>query len=515
MVPGPVNDFRGTRRHQRGAALMLVLVLVSLLIAMFAVIFVNDLVRQNLKQKETSAALARAKEALIGYAASVDLGAGFRPGDLPCPDIVNDGVAGGSCSNGGGTTLGRLPWRTLGLPDLRDGDGERLWYAVSTNFKNNPRTTCTSPEQAGCLNSSTRGTISLRDRNGSLTYDGSSASGVIAVVIAPGTALQRTDSASTQDRGTAGVNTAINYLDIGGGEDNANFTDSSSSNGVINGPIYDANDRQIVNDTVLPITYSDLIPLLQRRVAQETMNCLSAYAAASFGRYPWAARIDDSATSNDYSSKQYYRFGRVPTGAGALTQNLLGILPAGDPLLVPIPIVAPSGIVPTVCGLTPALCVSTSWPGISATPPSCSIPATGDQWWMNWKDSVFYAFATNNQPTTPTTTAGIGFLSGLPSWLLSFFFSAPTTAPACGSPGNCMTVDPPSATAGRKIVVVVAGQPLAPVAGGQPRATTTDRSTIANYLEDDNALVVGNAVSNFSFDQKPVSSTFNDFLLYQ
>jgi hypothetical protein len=28
--------------------------------------------------------------------------------------------------------LGRLPWKTLGLPDLRDGDGERLWYAVSS-----------------------------------------------------------------------------------------------------------------------------------------------------------------------------------------------------------------------------------------------------------------------------------------------------------------------------------------------------------------------------------------------
>jgi hypothetical protein len=24
--------------------------------------------------------------------------------------------------------MGRLPWKTLRLPDLRDGHGERLWY---------------------------------------------------------------------------------------------------------------------------------------------------------------------------------------------------------------------------------------------------------------------------------------------------------------------------------------------------------------------------------------------------
>ncbi len=493
---------------------MLVLVLVSLLIAMFAVVFVNDLVRQNQKQKQTSEVLARAKEALIGYAASVNLATADRPGDLPCPDMDNDGVTVGGCSNATGSTLGRLPWKTLGLPDLRDGDGERLWYAVSTNFKNNPRTTCTSPEQAGCLNSNTRGTISLRDRNGALAYDGNSTSGLIAVVIAPGNALQRTDSASTQDRSAAGINTAANYLDIGGGEDNANFTDSSSGNGFINGPIYDANNNLILNDAVLPVTYSDLIPLLQRRVAQETMNCLSAYASDSYGRYPWAA---DPATPDNFSGKQNYRFGRVPTGAGALTPSLLGILPAGHPLLVPAPPAAPAGLLLTLCDedLAPELCMSTSWPGVSGTPPSCSIPAAGGQWWMNWKDSVFYGFATNNQPTTPTTTSSTGFLSGLSTWLLPFFFTAPTAAPACGSPGNCMTVDPPSATAGRKVVVIVAGQSLASVAGGQPRATTADRSNIANYLEDINSLIDPDSASNFAFTELPVSDSFNDFLLYQ
>src|SRR5690606_6213371 len=36
-------------------------------------------------------------------------------------------------------TLGRLPWRTLGLPELRDGWGECLWYAVAGSIKHNPK----------------------------------------------------------------------------------------------------------------------------------------------------------------------------------------------------------------------------------------------------------------------------------------------------------------------------------------------------------------------------------------
>src|SRR6185295_4229955 len=108
----------------------------------------------------------------------------------PCPDITNTGTAGGSCSNGGGTTIGRLPWKTLGLPDLRDASGERLWYAVTDSFKNNPA--------VGTLNSDSRGGITVRDRNGNVVNDGTDVgtftrSGAIAIIIAPGGILRRND----------------------------------------------------------------------------------------------------------------------------------------------------------------------------------------------------------------------------------------------------------------------------------------------------------------------------------
>lgn len=77
----------------------------------------------------SSDALAQAKAALLARAAATST----RPGSLPCPDFVDDGEATGSCAN----TVGRLPWKTLGLSDLRDGDSNRLWYVLASELRNN------------------------------------------------------------------------------------------------------------------------------------------------------------------------------------------------------------------------------------------------------------------------------------------------------------------------------------------------------------------------------------------
>ena len=34
--------------------------------------------------------------------------------------------------------VGRLPWRSLGIDQLRDGYGEPLWYVLSRGFRNPP-----------------------------------------------------------------------------------------------------------------------------------------------------------------------------------------------------------------------------------------------------------------------------------------------------------------------------------------------------------------------------------------
>lgn len=86
-------------------------------------------------------ALAQARSALIGYAISyAERHPGEGYGFLPCPDRGNDGSTPiGACGARDTAAIGRLPWRTLGLAELRDGWGECLWYAVSGSAKHNPK----------------------------------------------------------------------------------------------------------------------------------------------------------------------------------------------------------------------------------------------------------------------------------------------------------------------------------------------------------------------------------------
>ena len=213
LVKGP--------RTEAGAALLAFL-LVLLVGGSYALLGDAKSLAQRAKLEEsrkTSEALAEAKAALIGYAAGANIvpndtpsnscGAQCpRPGDLPCPDRNNDGFADGPC---GGIPamlrLGRLPWRTLRLPDLRDGSGERLWYAVSTKFKNFPKTPCGLSTAATCLNSRTRGTITIRNaigtgllHNGNDPRDSLDPTGAIAVILAPGPTLRRQGTSASQNR---------------------------------------------------------------------------------------------------------------------------------------------------------------------------------------------------------------------------------------------------------------------------------------------------------------------------
>ena len=375
-----------------------------------------------------------------------------------------------SCGDAAGSDqnkrLGRLPWRTLGLPDLRDGDGERLWYAVSNNFKKKEHTSCGNPADAGCLNSDSRGTITVRDASGKVVYDGVNPdsfvpSGAIAVIIAPGGVLSRQDTGAPQSRTAANVNNPSSYLDIALGEDNANLADGSG-NGFISGPVM-AGSNVIVNDRVAVISYQDLMPVLEKRVAHEVAACLDLYAAqpSNSNRYPLAADAINSGAFNNFSDVAGTRLGRVPDQPFTATCTSS----AGTTCDVP-PNPAPAGS------------MGRDW-GNAA----CNL-YSGLAWWTNWKLHVFYAMADAYKPNFPLTL------------------------PSCGS---CLTVNLPAPAApasGRKFVLMVAGKRLAAVAGGQPRGAIAELGNIANYLE-------GNNTSLEVLETKPSSTNFNDTVVYR
>jgi len=437
----PLPSCTSNRKSQHGSAILIILTIIGIGAAFLLVSALNKSNQQLERDKITTAALAQAKEALVGYAASVDVSpSGPRPGDLPCPDTNNDGIAETSCGNASGSTgqnlrLGRLPWKSLGLPDLQDGYGERLWYAVSNNFKKNTRT--------GLLNSDTNGTITVRDSTGTIINNGTGSSAAIAVIIAPGSAFTRQDGVN-QVRDVANANNPVNYLDISNGEDNAAFVDSGTD-GFISGDVRDANNNIIVNDRILAITYDNLMPILEQRVAREVFYCLNNYAADPLnqGRLPWAADMTASAGGN-YSDTTNTRFGRLPSTVSNTVTD--------------------SGSSPMKNGWTS----------------SCKL--NSGTWWNNWREVVFYAVADAYKPKP---------IPPLPS---------------CGA---CLTVNPPSATANKQFAVFMASRRLPGVSGGQPRVSNADKSTITNYLEDQNATPLDDV-----FTKKTPSATFNDYVLY-
>src|SRR3989338_1154699 len=87
------HSLRHRPHGQRGAALIIMLVIVVMGAASILVSSLSTTAVKNARQETTSAALAQAKEALIGYAVTYsDMNTGDTHGYLPCPDVNETGI---------------------------------------------------------------------------------------------------------------------------------------------------------------------------------------------------------------------------------------------------------------------------------------------------------------------------------------------------------------------------------------------------------------------------------------
>ncbi|MGE3771376.1 MAG: hypothetical protein AB7I32_00500 [Gammaproteobacteria bacterium] len=282
--------------RQRGVVVLLVLALLLAVGSFVVVRALNEGVRRARDDASTTAAsLAAAEQALLGYALRYPddpaiTSATAGPGHLPCPDTRFDagdvpGQADPPCAQSSSTETGRLPWRTLDLPDLRDADGAPLWYALADAFRNNP---------AGVVNPDTRGELRLDDC-------GAAARDVAALLFAPGAGL------SGQDRSTA--NAAVRY-------DAVNYLEGQ--NATRGDGCFSSLTTPIANDFVRVIERSTLMTAVQKRVLADVANALERYfddpdgddvdgvdpdcAAASLpddcdDALPWLAPFEDPTTS--------------------------------------------------------------------------------------------------------------------------------------------------------------------------------------------------------------------------
>jgi len=127
---------RTPRSRQSGQAVLALLMILGIAFSVFVYNMVDPAQASARRAARTEAALQEVKEALIGWSAQRTTTVALpnaRPGELPCPDINPlDGFEDGSCVAG---ALGRVPWKTLGIPEPRDEAGETLWYAIAGPFR--------------------------------------------------------------------------------------------------------------------------------------------------------------------------------------------------------------------------------------------------------------------------------------------------------------------------------------------------------------------------------------------
>ena len=239
---------RRKRCAQRGYAMLTIITILAIAATTLVVTSLNSTAIRSEQDRKTIAALALAKLALIGRAAADD----DRPGSLPCPDTDNDGQSNianpvtGDCV----ATVGRLPWQTLGLPDLRDASGERLWYALAQQF---------SDVTGNVINSNTPGALNV---TGTLA-----ASNAAAIVFAPGAPL------ATQVRDASQVNAVAQYVE--------SYVSATAYSTSATGSGY--------NDQLMVITPADIFAVVERRIAREVQNALQTYFTANAGKLPWYA----------------------------------------------------------------------------------------------------------------------------------------------------------------------------------------------------------------------------------
>lgn len=454
-----------TRSRQSGAALLLIML--AVIVAISSVLLMN-LNRNDLRTRQmaqTQAVLADAREALLDFAVTHpdrNPGAAFS---LPCPDIdagggFADGVAHTTaCMAEGISVIGRLPWRTLGVPVLKDSSSACLWYVVSGSYKD------AGPDTAALINSDSNGQLQLLNIESATISEGTVAEErPIAMVIAamqPLASQARPGMSPGSD--CVATATAGNYLDtdVGSGVSNATLggvVDGVDVLGVVAGSRDDHNDR------IVSISRADLEKRIvaragfladMRELGLAAAACIAYYGSSNPGgvndkRLPWPAAVTlaDYRTDANYNDADngFYsgRLADIADDSNLATGNSISRV-LGD---------CDSAVVP-------------QWSAIQLAR------------WQNWKDHFFYAVGEAFSPN-----------AAVPS--------------ACG---NCLSVN----GSGQYAAVLLFGNSrLATQLRNAPPTDVDTKRDPGNYLEGANAAnIPGNAVAA-NYESAPPGAAFND-----
>lgn len=239
IMPAP------TRFRQQGIYLTGILLILALSLSAFMLQH-SDLSNAILQRdKKTMAALFEAKSVLIGRAMLDN----NRPGSLPCPDSNDDGSADMFYGNKCPASIGRFPWRTLGIPPLEDGNGEKLWYRLSENYRDHP--------VASPINAATPGLLSVDDHQD-----------VVAVIFSAGLPLSFQTGRPSH--------LVKDYLEQENADGDTVFSSAIHS---------------LQNDRLITVNRTELMQQVSKRVLAETAKALkNFYSKPSYAFFPYAAK---------------------------------------------------------------------------------------------------------------------------------------------------------------------------------------------------------------------------------
>lgn len=253
------SEAQSISEQQGGALLIFMLVLILAAITILLIVIDGKALKLE-RDKKTALVLQEAKSVIIGWSLLQT-----NMGRLPCPEdttlvgLPAEGSAQASCIL---PAVGRLPWKTLGLGDIRDANGDKLWYVVSNGFRTSP------------INSNTPA---------QLTVDGLTGAAV-ALVISPGNVI----GAQVRPLVTSSAPPNVSdYLDLTNSDGDNTFVASGVATNF--------------NDQVVLIKHGELFKPIAKRVLGEikgdgAQGLVQFYAANTF--YPYADTNSDGNVDN-------------------------------------------------------------------------------------------------------------------------------------------------------------------------------------------------------------------------
>lgn len=494
---------KGKSSHQRGIVLLGFVIFVVLGAMVY---FLSGLSVVDIKQyqvESTTKSLQRAKQALIAYAASrADITTPSaqpgRIGYLPCPgnNISSEGSSVGVCDATNEATLGWFPWRSLGLPPLRDESGTCLLYAVSGSYKFNQPT--------NMLNEDTYGMFQIVDESSAVVQGVNPEDRVVAIVFAPGKALPGQVRNFTVGTHCGDDNNLSAYLDTFGTINNSSLITGTADqvdqfiHATAESIAYNATNPH--NDRFITITRDDIWQAIimreefdasvtsgnskTRRVTEALARCLAQYGNDNNNSHlPYPAPFDLG--GNDFRMSVNYddapavvagqHFGRFPY----IVDDADGAIPG---TIIPQELFDKNFTAPPNHVFPADIKGCNDLPILFPAGPNADLRTNSSEdriFWENRKDHFFYAVSNRYWPNSSPLTD-----------------PAPDPSPAPARCGNCITVNTNMYAA----VVIYSGTKLAGQTREAPIAPSdtidTKMNATTNYIEVNNPA--GNGMGNYT-----------------